>query len=704
MPVAMRRRRALPLLVAIAAVTVPSVAAVVENPSAAFASAAAAFQEGDVAAAIRHLMDAARAGHGEAQAQLGAAYVHGHGGLDADAVEAKRWFRLAAAQGHGDATHNLVVLCDAKPSCIGAGDDQQAIAWLREAARQGIAAAAYEAGHLLLAQSADDDALDLFLHGARRGHAGSMYNAAHMCSSRPDRLTEAVVWFGRAATQGKEAKVAADATVAVARVRRLWVQRAEATDANGTTALFRAASLEEAPPSAMDAPDGVGAAEADARATDVALEAWTGAMVHWAAFEGGFSAHASYDNAPALASLRRAMNMFAALIEDDDVNHANGEGALLAAGPRRRLGELRRYLLLSKLAEGAKALGRSDEELHAGVKWLEAMALEPLCSELYAQVETQPSCFNDQLASAITMWRRTGSARGHARVDELVRIGNAHPHAATRWASPLQTPRVYLPGLEAAGWWDARRFEVCATLEAAWASGRLTEDMARIDAAVASSAAAAAAAAATAATASNADGGDDAMGFARIVSSGAPIRGPPGLDGDREGVWSEWMLFDGARWDERRCAQASALCSILRASAAVSGRVLAPDGVETPPQGQVTIFRLRPSAHVLPHVGVTNRRLVLQFPLRGWQGVRFRVGGEWREYEEGRALVFDDSFEHEVVHEGSADRYVLYAVLHHPGLGEPELYPEPAGDARGDAADGGAGVELEDECALEGAE
>ena len=162
------------------------------------------------------------------------------------------------------------------------------------------------------------------------------------------------------------------------------------------------------------------------------------------------------------------------------------------------------------------------------------------------------------------------------------------------------------------------------------------------------------------------------MSFADRLLGGADPRAA-GLDGDAAGVWSEWMLFDGTRWDERRCEAAAALCGILRASAAVSGRVVAPDGSVTPPQGQVTIFRLRPSAHVLPHVGVTNRRLVLQFPLRGWHGVRFRVDDEWRSYAEGRALVFDDSFEHEVVHAGAADRLVLYAVLHHPGLGEPSL-------------------------------
>lgn len=58
--------------------------------------------------------------------------------------------------------------------------------------------------------------------------------------------------------------------------------------------------------------------------------------------------------------------------------------------------------------------------------------------------------------------------------------------------------------------------------------------------------------------------------------------------------------------------------------------------------------------------------------------MRFRVDDEWRSYREGRAMVFDDSFEHEVVHGGEADRYVLYAVLHHPQLGTPML-PEPAG-------------------------
>jgi aspartate beta-hydroxylase len=110
---------------------------------------------------------------------------------------------------------------------------------------------------------------------------------------------------------------------------------------------------------------------------------------------------------------------------------------------------------------------------------------------------------------------------------------------------------------------------------------------------------------------------------------------------------------------------------VLRRSAEVAGNVTTRDGRVLGPQGQMTVFRLQPGAHVLPHVGVTNQRLVMQFPLSGWEGVRFRVGDEWRTYHRGSAMVFDDSFEHEVVHEGSAPRVVLYAVLHHPELGTP---------------------------------
>ena len=37
---------------------------------------------------------------------------------------------------------------------------------------------------------------------------------------------------------------------------------------------------------------------------------------------------------------------------------------------------------------------------------------------------------------------------------------------------------------------------------------------------------------------------------------------------------------------------------------------------------------------------------------------------------DGHAIVFDDSFEHHVRHEGKEDRYVLFAILKHPDVEE----------------------------------
>ena len=101
----------------------------------------------------------------------------------------------------------------------------------------------------------------------------------------------------------------------------------------------------------------------------------------------------------------------------------------------------------------------------------------------------------------------------------------------------------------------------------------------------------------------------------------------------------------------------------------------------------VSLLRLRPGASIQPHCGTTNRRLTMQFALRGSAGVVFTVGGEPRGYGgDGRALVFDDSFEHHVYHGGDADRYVLYAVLRHPDLRADDSRPAaqpPRLDARG---------------------
>ena len=58
----------------------------------------------------------------------------------------------------------------------------------------------------------------------------------------------------------------------------------------------------------------------------------------------------------------------------------------------------------------------------------------------------------------------------------------------------------------------------------------------------------------------------------------------------------------------------------------------------------------------------------MHIPIIATEGVDFRVANETRQYDPEQAMVFDDSFEHEVWHRGDKDRYVLYLTVHHPDL------------------------------------
>lgn len=81
---------------------------------------------------------------------------------------------------------------------------------------------------------------------------------------------------------------------------------------------------------------------------------------------------------------------------------------------------------------------------------------------------------------------------------------------------------------------------------------------------------------------------------------------------------------------------------------------------------------LAPGAHIPPHTGVANTRLVCHLPLVVPPGCWFRVGAETREWQRGRAWVFDDTIEHEAANDSDALRVILIFDLWHPGLGAVE--------------------------------
>jgi aspartate beta-hydroxylase len=79
-----------------------------------------------------------------------------------------------------------------------------------------------------------------------------------------------------------------------------------------------------------------------------------------------------------------------------------------------------------------------------------------------------------------------------------------------------------------------------------------------------------------------------------------------------------------------------------------------------------------PGTQLLAHRGVTNTRLVGHLPLIVPENCALSVGGEVHEWQEGRVVVFDDTYEHEAWNRSSRTRVVLIFDLWHPGLTEVE--------------------------------
>jgi Aspartyl/Asparaginyl beta-hydroxylase len=90
--------------------------------------------------------------------------------------------------------------------------------------------------------------------------------------------------------------------------------------------------------------------------------------------------------------------------------------------------------------------------------------------------------------------------------------------------------------------------------------------------------------------------------------------------------------------------------------------------------GQVHISILAPGTHIKPHCGPTNTRLRCHLGLSVPDGCRIRTGSEIQQWREGKCLVFDDSFEHEVWHEGDEERIVLILDVWHPELSAAEIW------------------------------
>lgn len=133
----------------------------------------------------------------------------------------------------------------------------------------------------------------------------------------------------------------------------------------------------------------------------------------------------------------------------------------------------------------------------------------------------------------------------------------------------------------------------------------------------------------------------------------------------REGQ-SAWTGFFFYRHGERRddnCARCPVTTAVLDSLPLVRIRDHAPE---------VLFSLLTPGAHILPHRGVTNTRLVTHLPLIVPEHCALRVGGIEHRWQEGRCVVFDDTYEHEAWNRSERTRVVLILDTWHPDLSAAE--------------------------------
>ena len=168
------------------------------------------------------------------------------------------------------------------------------------------------------------------------------------------------------------------------------------------------------------------------------------------------------------------------------------------------------------------------------------------------------------------------------------------------------------------------------------------------------------------------------------MKPGTPANKWSPLDGSL--AWGAMHLWKDGRRDDAVCAR------VPHTAAVVDALPLSDLPGRTP-----TVFFsiLQPGAHLPAHTGVSNVRSIVHLPLIVPDGCTFRVGGETRAWEEGRAWVFDDTIEHEAWNRSDRMRAILILDVWNPHIADHEREMLRTFYAASAGADGGAGDRLQ---------
>ncbi|MFN5632319.1 MAG: aspartyl/asparaginyl beta-hydroxylase domain-containing protein [Sphingomonadales bacterium] len=139
--------------------------------------------------------------------------------------------------------------------------------------------------------------------------------------------------------------------------------------------------------------------------------------------------------------------------------------------------------------------------------------------------------------------------------------------------------------------------------------------------------------------------------------AGVPLEQWTALNNNRD--WTAIHLLQNGRLIEANARHCPELMALL-------ARMPQPNVAGAGPNAMFSL--LAPGAHIPPHTGITNTRLVCHLPLIVPEGCWFRVGDETRLWQRGKAWVFDDTVDHEAMNPSAELRVVLIFDIWHPAL------------------------------------
>jgi aspartyl/asparaginyl beta-hydroxylase (cupin superfamily) len=209
-------------------------------------------------------------------------------------------------------------------------------------------------------------------------------------------------------------------------------------------------------------------------------------------------------------------------------------------------------------------------------------------------------------------------------IDSMFELGTKKAHLIqSPYTHPLQYPPYLVPGVPARTFYEAAEFEWAAVLEREYPT--IKAELMQL-----------------------------------LSDNGAGFKGYMSEKQFRHSGWNTFNFFFYGKKFEENCERCPRTTEIL-------------ESLPRFERDHIMFSSLNPHTRIPPHTGPMNGILRGHLGMIVPQGCYIRVGQDERTWQEGKVLVFDDSFEHEVWNHSDQVRIVLFTNFWHPCFSDREI-------------------------------